>query len=126
MKTAISNKKDAYRERCKNKSDKNMEKYKTMKNRAKKTVARAMKVAAEKEIDELSKTPNKIFKFVKFMKKEGRDVEGGRCMRDKDGRLGFCETDRKNIWKEHMEKIMNEENSWDQITDVDMVEGPIN
>ena len=44
------------------------------------------------------------------MKKEGKDVEGGRCLRGGDGRLGFIEEDRAKIWKEHMEKIMNEEN----------------
>ena len=38
------------------------------------------------------------------------DVEGGRCLRGGDGRLGFIEEDRAKIWKEHMEKIMNEEN----------------
>ena len=44
------------------------------------------------------------------MKKEGKDVEGGRCLRGGDGWLGFSEEDRAKIWKEHMEKIMNEEN----------------
>ena len=44
------------------------------------------------------------------MKKEGKDVEGGRCLRGGDSRLGFTEEDRAKIWKGHMEKIMNEEN----------------
>ena len=43
------------------------------------------------------------------MKKEGKDVEGGRCLKGRDGRLGFIE-DRTKIRKEHMEKIMNEKN----------------
>ena len=37
----------------------------------------------------------------------------------------FTEQDRKIIWEEHMERVMNEENERDQITDVDIVEGPI-
>ena len=45
---------------------------------------------------------------VKRMKKEGKDVEGGRCLRKGDGRLGFIEENRAKIWKEHMEKIMKE------------------
>ena len=42
------------------------------------------------------------------MKKEGKGVEGERCLRGRDGRLGFIEKDWVKIWKEHMEKIMNE------------------
>ena len=44
------------------------------------------------------------------MKKEGKDVEVGRCLKGTGGRLDFIEEDREKIWKEHMEKIMNEEN----------------
>ena len=32
---------------------------------------------------------NKVFKLVKSMKKDGKDVEGGRCMRGSDSRLSF-------------------------------------
>ena len=97
MKATISNKKDAYGAMCKNRSGKNVANYIAMRNRAKKVVARAMKVGAEKEMEDFGKMPNNVFKFVKSMKKDGRDIEGGRCMRDKDGRLGFCEADRKRI-----------------------------
>ena len=31
--------------------------------------------------------PNDVFKFVKFMRKEGRNIKGGGCIKDKDGRL---------------------------------------
>ena len=54
------------------------------------------------------------------MKKEGKNVEGGR-----DGRLGFIEEDRAKIWKEHMEKTMNEENEWDHMVETDVVQGPV-
>ena len=37
-------------------------------------------------------------------------------------RLGFSEEDTPKIWKEHMEKIMNEENEWDQMVKDDVVE----
>ena len=62
---------------------------------------------------------------MKFMKKDGKDIKEGRCMRGKDGRLGFSEKDRKRIWKNHMEEIMNKENNWDNVTEASMVEGPI-
>ena len=31
----------------------------------------------------------------------------------------------KKIWIYHMEKIMNEENKWVHLTEIDVVEGPI-
>ena len=46
-------------------------------------------------------------------------------MREKDGKFGFSEKDRKRIWKNHMEEIMNKEDGWDHVTAASMVEGPI-
>ena len=61
---------------------------------------------------------------MKFMRKEGRDIEGGGCMKDKDGRLVVREKDRGKLWKEHTKKIMNVENEWD-LVEADIVEGPV-
>ena len=63
--------------------------------------------------------------YLNSMKKEGKDVEGGRCLRVSNVRFGFIEEDRAKIWKEHVEKIMNEENEWDHIVKTDVVEGPV-
>ena len=84
-----------------------------------------MRQEAEEETNVLCTNPNNVFKFVKFMRKEGKDIDGGGCMKDKDGRLVASEKDRGKLWKEHMEKIMNVENEWDQMVEVDMVEGPV-
>ena len=40
----------------------------------------------------------------------GKDINGGGCMKDEDGRLVVSEKDRGKLWKDHMEKIMNVEN----------------
>ena len=104
VKEAIARKKDAHKEMCKSGTE---ARYKNMNNRAKKVVAKAVKEAAERE---LSGHPNKVFKLVKSMKKDGKDVKGGRCMRDSDGRLNFSVKDRGKVWKEHRERIMSEEN----------------
>ncbi|XP_068674313.1 uncharacterized protein [Montipora foliosa] len=114
VKEAIPRKKDAHKEMCKSGTEANKARYKNMKNRAKKVVAKAMKETAERELRGLSEHPNKVFELVKSMKKDGKDVEGGRCMRGSDGRLSFSEKDTGKVWKEHMERIMNEENEWDQ------------
>ena len=38
-----------------------------------------------------------------------------------DERLGFCEKDRKIIWKNYMEEIVNKENDWDHVTEASKV-----
>ena len=43
-------------------------------------------------------------------------------MRGSDDRLNFSEKDKGEVWKERMEKIMNEENEWDQNVKAELVE----
>ena len=52
-------------------------------------------------------------------------MEGRRCLRESDGRLGVIKEDRAKIWRERMEKIMNEENKWDRMVETDVVEGTV-
>ena len=99
--------------------------YRKARNEAKKVIAKAMKQEAEKEMSVLWTKPNDVFKFVKFMRKEGRDIEGGGCMKVKEGRLVVSEKDRGKLWKKQFEKIMNVENEWDQMVEADTVEGPV-
>ena len=82
-----------------------------------------MKQATEEEIKVLCDKPNEVFKLVKIMKKDGKDINGGGCMKDNNGRLVVCEKDCAKLWKDHMEKIMNVENEWDQTAKADIVEG---
>ena len=110
---------------CKNRLEENKAKYKNIKNRTKKMVANSMKKEAEEEITKLNKKTNNIFTLVKFIKSDGKDIEGGRCMKRKDRRLDFSKKDRKRIWKNHMEEIMNEEKDWNHVTAVSMAKGPI-
>ena len=124
-KEAIKKKKEAFKEMSKNGTEENKAKYKRLKKQAKKVVARAMKEEAEKGLGELKDNLDKVYKIVKALKKDGRDVAGGRCMRGSDGKLNFSERHRASVWKEHMEKIMNEENEWDQKAEADRVEGPV-
>ena len=42
-----------------------------------------------------------------------------------NGKLDFSEKDRKRIWKNHIEEIVNEENDWNYMTEANMVDGPI-
>ena len=56
---------------------------------------------------------------------DGREVEGGRCMRGSDGKLCFSVQKRGKVWKDYMERIMNEENVWDYNVEGDGVEGTV-
>ena len=117
--------KKAFKLWCTNRSAENKNKYRKARNETKKVIAKAMRQEAEEEINVLCTKPNDVFNFVKFMTKEGRDIDGGSCMKDKDGRLVVSEKYRGKLLKEHMEKIMNVENEWDQMVEVDIVEGPV-
>ena len=44
------------------------------------------------------------------MIKKEKDVQGGKFIRDIDRRLGVNDIDRKRIWKQNIEKVVNEEN----------------
>ena len=62
---------------------------------------------------------------MKFVKKDGKDIEGSRCMRGKERRLGFIEKGTKRIWKNFMEEIINKENDRNHMAAASMIEGPI-
>ena len=110
VKDTITRKKTAFNELCRFPSEQNKTQYKRIRNQTRKIVARAMKMEANQELNNLYQNSNSVLYFLRRMKKEGKDVEGRRCLRGRDERLGFIEEDREKIWKEHMEKIMNEEN----------------
>ena len=125
MRNAIARKKKAIKTFCKTGLEEHKTFYRKIRNPTKKVIAKAMKTEAEKEMEELREKPNKIFKFVKFIKMDGKDVEEGKWIKGKDGRIGFSQEDQRKIWKEHMERIMNDENAWDHKVDAAMVERPV-
>ena len=40
-------------------------------------------------------------------------------------KLCFSEKERGKVWKDYMDRIMNEENNWDHNVEEDAVEGPV-
>ena len=64
-----------------------------------------MRKEAEQELNDLYQNSNSVFYFFRRVKKEGKDLERGRCLRRRDGRLGFIEEDRAKIWKKYIERI---------------------
>ena len=76
---------------------------------------------ANLELSNLYQNSDGVFCFLRRMKKEGKDVEGGRCLRG-DGRLGFIEEDRAKIWKEHMVETAVVEGPVEQVACYEIVE----
>ena len=66
-----------------------------MKNRAKKSVSKAMREKAEEVLTELTNCSNVMFGLVKGLKTDSKEVEGG-----SDGKLCFSEKERGKVWKD--------------------------
>jgi len=62
-------KKGAFKKFCNTRLEEHKVAYKRIRNQTRKVIAKAMKVEAEKEMEEMREKRNKIFKFVKLMKK---------------------------------------------------------
>ena len=66
-----------------------------------------------------------MFTLVRGLKTDSKEVEGGRCMKGSDRKLCFSEKERGRVWKDYMERFMNEENVLDHNVDGDAVEDPV-
>ena len=81
VKVTIATKKAAFKELCRFPSEENKIEYKRIKNQTRKIVAIPMKMKANQELNNLYQNSNSVFYFLRRMKKEGKDVEEGRCLR---------------------------------------------
>lgn len=133
VRMALEDKKKKFKEwkRKKGKQRKEMEEaeseYKEAKKSAKRAVAIAMKEASDKLMKEMEAdvSSKKMFKVARQSVKDRKDVIGNGCVRDKFGKLCVDERERAKVWKDHMEKVMNEENEWDGDVAIDVTHGPI-
>ena len=51
-----------------------------------------------------------MFRLVTGLRMDSKDVEGGICMKESDGKLCFSEKERGRVCNDYMERIMNENN----------------
>ena len=63
-----------------------------------------------------------MFRLVRRLKTGSKDIAGGRCMRGSDAKLCFSVKERGKVWKDYIQRILNEEN--DNVVG-DAVEGPV-
>ena len=124
VKEAVPRKKDAHKARCQSRTEENKRRGKSIKNKAKKAVSKAMREKAEEALTELQNCSNGMLRPVKGRKHDSKEVAGGGRMRGSDGMPCFSEKVRDKVSKNYMERTMNEENDWDQNVEGD-AEGPV-
>ena len=66
-----------------------------------------------------------LMKFSKTKEKRGQRCRRWKMHEKKRWKTKLTTEDREKVWKNHMENIMNKENEWDHMSEVDVVEGPI-
>ena len=58
------------------------------------------------------------------MAKSRQDVVGLNCVKDANGKVLVKNDQVKEEWRKYVEKLLNEENTWDNATTCETVEGP--
>ena len=67
-----------------------------------------------------------IFKVAKQMTKQNQDIVGEKCIRNDDGSLALSDGSKRQAWKSHYERLLNEEFLWDKesLSQAAPVQGP--
>ena len=90
------------------------------------SVALALSFPVQELVNELEITAGKknVYRVAKQMAKSRQDVVGVNCVKDANRKV-LVESDQvKEEWRKYMEKLLNEENTWDNATTCENVEGP--
>ena len=66
-----------------------------------------------------------MLRLVIALKTDSKEVEGGKYMRGRDGKLCFSEKERGKVLKDYIERIMNDKKNLDHNVEVDAVVGPV-
>ena len=76
-------------------------------------------------LTDFGKLTRGIFGLVTVLKVDSEEVDGGRCVRGRDGTLCFNAKDRGRACSVNIERIMNEENDWDHNVEEDTAQWPV-
>ena len=100
------------------KSGGSKEGYLEAKRVAKKKVYATKKKAEEVQFANVAsdnEDRNQLFKIVRQMVKTNADVAGDKCVtNDDDGELACTDSEKLSAWKQHYEKLLNEEFLWEK------------
>ena len=82
---------------------------------------------AREAVERVDSCPDgrELFRSAKERVGEKKDIVGVSCLKGESGMVKVSVDDRKKVWMEHMEKLMNFQNEWSDSTDASKVEGAV-
>jgi hypothetical protein len=102
--------------------------YEEAKRTAKKGISKAQEVERRKFGEKLDEEDGKgtVFRVAKQIVRNNRDVVGGGCVKDTDGKIVVDEDKMLEVWRAYYEKLSNEEFPWkrENLTEVEATSGP--
>jgi hypothetical protein len=108
--------------------EENKRHYQLAKKEAKKVVYKAQEEERRKFSDQLDVEDRKgtVFRVAQQIVRKNRDVVGGGCVKDLDGKIIVEDDKLMEAWRAYYEKLSNEEFAWDKntLTEVGVVSGP--
>ena len=124
---AVCRKRDLFRIWKQSRNEEDRKKYYGAKKDAKRVAYMAMDQKAREAMERVDSCRDgyQLFRIAKQRVGEKKDVVGFSCVDDESGAVKVSVDDRKKIWKEHMEKLMNVENECSDSIDASKVEGAV-
>ena len=124
---AVCRKIELFRIWRQSRNEEDRKKYCEAKKDAKRIVYIAMDQKAQEAVEKVDSSRDglELFRIAKQRAGEKSNVVGVSCLKDESGAVKVSMDDRKKIWKEHMEKLMNVENKWSDSIDASTVEGAV-
>ena len=124
---AVRRKRELFRIWRQNRNEEDRKKYCEAKKDAKRVVFMEMDQKAREAVEKVDSSSDgrELFRIAKQRAGEKSDVVGVSCLKDESGAVKVSVDDRKKIWKEYMEKLMNVENEWSDSIGASKVEGAV-
>ena len=124
---AVRRKRELFRIWRQNRNEEDRKKYCEAKKDAKRVVYMEMDQKAREAVEKVDSSSDgrELFRIAKQRAGEKSDVVGVSCLKDESGAVKVSVDDRKKIWKEYMEKLMNVENEWSDSIGASKVEGAV-
>ena len=99
--------------------------YRASRNEAKRCIARVQaEVMKQAETLDPKEGRQNIFRIAKQKKKERKDMMAINCLKGDNGNLLVSEEQVSDRWREYFEKLVNEENEWNDELSAEYAEGP--
>ena len=104
----------------------NRAEYRKAKQTAKCVVAIAKKQKSHEFAEELNSDQGRknVFRIARQMTRERQDIVSVKCVKNAKGEVMKDQDTIREIWKQYMEKLLNEENEWDSNVECNVKEGP--